>query len=301
MSRSSRGFALILVIWALVLLASLATGFAFAIRHEIRVAGDLASLARAEATATAALHATVRLLGAAEPDERWQAEAGLRDIPWPDAAIGVRVRSESGRIDINRAPHELLLGLVAQFHPLETAEALVDALVDWRDADDEPGPAGAEREAYLRAGYAYGPANAPFNSVNELSRVLGFDGQIRDALRPYLTVHSRRPRINLLGADLVVLSSVPGVDPATASSLIAQRERVLAEGGRMDLALLRNGRQYLESRPNDRLLSIDIDVRLDDGFRRRERAVVQLNRAQGYTLLAREVLPAALESEDARP
>jgi hypothetical protein len=57
----------------------------------------------------------------------------------------------------------------------------------------------------------------------------------------------------------------------------------------------------LESRPNDRLLSIDIDVRLDDGFRRREHAVIQLNRTRGYTLLARETLPTQLARGDARP
>ena len=51
MRRGAGGFALILVIWALVLLTSLATGFALAIRHEIRVAGDMASIAQAEATA----------------------------------------------------------------------------------------------------------------------------------------------------------------------------------------------------------------------------------------------------------
>ena len=58
MKQRAGGFALILVIWALVLLTSLATGFALAIRHEIRVSGDMASIAQAEATATAALHAT---------------------------------------------------------------------------------------------------------------------------------------------------------------------------------------------------------------------------------------------------
>jgi len=295
------GFALILVIWAIVLLASLAAGFAFAVRHEIRVAGDMASVARAEAAASAALHTAALLLGRADPEERWQADTRLRSMPWPDAVIGVRVQSESGRIDINRAPRALLLGLFAQFFPPGRADALVDALIDWRDDDDEPEPAGAEREAYEQAGYSYGPANAPFNSVNELSRVLGFDGQIRDTLRPYLTVHSRRPRINVLGADLIVLLSVPGVDRDIAATLVAQRDRILTEGGRMDFTALRSGRQYLESRPNDRLLSIDIDVRLDSGFRRREHAVIQLNRTRGYTLLARETLPTRLTPGDTAP
>ncbi len=301
MNWRRRGFALVLVIWALVLLSSLAAGFAFAVRHEIRVAGDMASIARAEAAATAALHATALALGNAEPDERWQADGRVREVPWPDATIGVRVQSESGRIDINRAPRELLVGLFSQLLPAGAAESLADALIDWRDSDDEAEPNGAERDAYARAGYRYGPANAAFNSVKELTRVLGFDQRTVETLSPYLTVYARRPRINVLGADLLVLLSVPGVDQDMAATLIAQRERVLAEGGRMDFTALRSGRRYLESRPNDRLLSIDIDVRLDDGLRRRERAVIQLNRSRGYILLARETKPAEQAPEDARP
>jgi general secretion pathway protein K len=212
MNRRSRGFALILVIWALVLLTSLATGFALAIRHEIRVAGDLASIAQAEATATAALHATAFMVSLKEPTQRWQADKRLRKLPWPDADIGVRVQSESGKINVNLAPRELFNGLFTQFMSPARAEALTDALLDWRDGDDEPEPSGAEQEDYSRAGYAYGPANASFNSVNELRRVLGFDYPTVELLKPYLTVHSKRPRINVLGADAVALMAIPGVD-----------------------------------------------------------------------------------------
>ena len=299
MIRRNHGFALILVIWSLVLLASLATGFAFAVRHEIRVAGDMASTARAEAAATAALHVTALALGTGARDDRWRADAQAHRIPWPDATISVRVRSEGGRIDINRAPRELLVGLFAQFFAASTAESLADALIDWRDSDDEPGPAGAEREGYSRAGYVYGPANTAFNSVGELRRVLGFDNRIVETLRPHLTVYSRRPRINLMSADLVALRSVPGIDADTAATLITERDRVLAQDGRMDWSAFREGRRYLEMRANDNVLSLDIDVQLDDGLRRREHAVIQLNRTRLFVLLARETRAVGMKSDGA--
>ena len=300
MRRGAGGFALILVIWALVLLTSLATGFALAIRHEIRAAGDLASIAQAEATTSATLHAAAFMLSLAEPTDRWKADKQWRKLPWPDADIGVRVQSESGKIDINLAPRELLAGLFTQFMSPARSEALTDALLDWRDGDDDPEPSGAEQKAYSRAGYTYGPANASFNSVNELGRVLGFDYPTVELLKPYLTVHSKRPRINVLGADAVVLMATPGIDREIATMLLAQRDRVLAEGGRMDFAELRNGWRYLESRANDRLLSVDIDVLLPNGFRRREHAVIRLHRTRGYNLLARETLPATPAPEDRR-
>ena len=99
MRRRADGFALILVIWALVLLATVATGFAAAVRHETRSAGDLASLARAEAIAAAAVRHAALALASTDPDFRWQADAQLREIPWPDARVEVRVRSENARIE----------------------------------------------------------------------------------------------------------------------------------------------------------------------------------------------------------
>jgi general secretion pathway protein K len=261
----------------------------------------MAATARAEAAATAALHAAALALSVADRDVRWEADARPHLIPWPDATVSVKVSPESGRIDLNRAPRELLVGLFEQYVPMATAEALADAVVDWRDADDDPQPAGAEADDYARARYGYAPANGVFNTVGELRRVLGFDTRLVERLSPYLTVYSGRPRINLMSADLVALLSVPDIDADTAAALMAQRERVLLDGGRMDLSEFPEGRKYLEARPNDTVLSIDIDVRLDDGLRRRERAVIRLNRARLYTLLARETRATGLQPAAAQP
>ena len=292
MNGRNRGFALILVIWSLVLLASLATGFSHAVRHETRVAADMSAIARAEATATAALNTTVLALGSSDREARWQADGRTHLIPWPGATVTVRVQSESGRIDINRSPPELLAGLFSQLLTGSDPEALADAVIDWRDKDDIPGPAGAEKEAYSQAGYAYEPSNGAFYSVNELSQVMGFDSAMVETVKPYLTVHSGQPRINAASADLVVLAAIPEVDRATAQAFIEQRESVLAGDGELDYSLLRNGRRYLDTRRGNRLFALDIEVSLVDGLKRRERALVRLDRRQGYSLLARETRPA---------
>lgn len=301
MNPRNRGFALILVIWSLVLLASLATGFSHAVRHETRVATDMSAIARAEAAATAALHTAVLALASSDREARWQADSKAHAIPWPTATITVRVQSESGRIDINRSPPELLVGLFSQLIPDSDPEALADALIDWRDKDDIPGPTGAEEEDYLKAGYTYGPSNGPFYSVNELSQVMGFDSKIMELIKPYLTVHSRQPRINAASADLVVLAAVPEIDQATAQAFIEQREKALADGGELDYTLLRNARRYLDTRRGNKLFALDTEVRLNDGLKRREHAVIQLNRRRGFTLLARETLPVSEAPEAVRP
>jgi general secretion pathway protein K len=292
-----RGFALILVIWSLVLLASLATGFSHAVRQETRVASDLSAIAHAEAAATGALHTAVLALSTASREDRWQTDNQPHAIPWPGASVTVRVRSESGRIDINRAPPELLAGLFSQLFPDSDSASLADALIDWRDKDERPGAAGAEQEAYSQAGYAYGPSNSAFYSVNELSQVIGFNSTMVETAKPYLTVHSRQPRINAISADLVVLTAVPEVDQASAQAFIEQRENALAGDGDLDYSLLSKGRRYLDTRRDNRLYALDLEVRLNDGLMRHEHAVVRLDRRQGYTLLARETRPISKTAE----
>ena len=299
MKPRDRGFALILVIWSLVLLSSLAGGFAYAVRHEARVAADMESIARAEAAAVAGLHTAVLALTSSDPTDRWQADARVREVAWPGAVIKVRVRSESGRIDLNRSPPELLAGLFAQLFPDRNPEALAAAVIDWRNSDDRPGPARAEQADHVHAGQAYTPKNRPFDTVSELSQVIGFDSAMVDRASAHLTVDSHQPRINVESADLLVLAAIPGVNPDDAETFVAHRERVLAEGGTLDHTPLRKGMRYLDKRPGGRFLSIDVTVHLAEGLLRRERAVIRLDRGRGYRLLARETHPVGLATDGA--
>jgi type II secretory pathway component PulK len=57
-------------------------------------------------------------------------------------------------------------------------QELVDALIDWRDPDDTPGELGAEQEFYQSLQVPYRCKNAPFETVEELLMVRGFDGRI---------------------------------------------------------------------------------------------------------------------------
>lgn len=298
MKRQPRGFALMLVIWSLVMLASLATGFAYAVRHETRYAGDLAAIARAEAASEAALRIAILALASSDQDSRWQADGRKHDIPWPEASVTVRVHSESGRIDLNRAPSELLIGLLQQILPDADAETLVDAIIDWRDTNDQPRADGAERTDYIRAGYSYGPTNRPFNSVHELSQVMGFDRDAVEALVPYLTVYSRRGRVDAASAEPTVLAAIPGISRADAEAFAAYRDDTLAADEEVNYKELGNGGRFLDTRGNHYVFSLDSDISLADGTTLREHSVVEIRPGRHYKVLARELLPAAKITED---
>lgn len=297
MPARNRGFALILVIWALMILLGLSTGFAMAVRHETAVATDTLRQAESDAIATAARHLAVLEMNRRDPDARWLPDGRWRELQWSNAKITVRLRSESGRIDINRAPRVVLLGLLEQLAPTGDPEALADTLIDWRDRDDRPSPSGAEEAAYRAAGLGYGPANRPFISINELGRVLGFDDRLIDALRPYLTVHSRRPRINAMSAEATVLAALPGIDISTAEQFAQQRNAAYDGGENPSLAMLKEGRRFVEMQLDTRVVAIDIIVTLPDTTPHIEQVVMALARDGGYRLLARETRPSTNNQE----
>ena len=97
------------------------------------------------------------------------------------ADVAVEFRSESGRIDLNFAPKQLLVGLFTVLGTRrEDAEGFADRILAWRT----PATAGtAESEAFLYriAGKNYDPRRGPFQHVNELGLVVGLPTDLVDS------------------------------------------------------------------------------------------------------------------------
>ena len=105
---------------------------------------------------------------------------------------------------------------------------MLAAILDWRDADDLKRPNGAEEPDYRAAGKTYKPANAPFDSVGELQRVLGVTPALVARIADSLTVYSRQPGINPATASRDVLLAIPNVTPEAVDAYIALRDDALA-------------------------------------------------------------------------
>lgn len=250
-----RGFALALVLWVMVLLSAVGVSLGYAVRVETATGTELSERVRGEALAAAGIRRALLGLITADAEQPWEADGRVYQIPWPDANLRVSMRAESGKIDLNHAPAPLLTGLFELLLPEADAPALAAALIDWRDRDDRRTAEGAEGAEYRAAG-RWGPANAPLGSVAELGQVLGFDAEAVAAVAPYVTVFSRRPRVNPLVADGVVLAAVPGIGADAAARFVAEREALAAVGEAPDLGLLIGGSRYLDSRSASRVVSI---------------------------------------------
>jgi general secretion pathway protein K len=227
---AQQGIALVIALWITILLTVIASSFAFSMRSEALAARNAISLAQARAIADGAVErAAFELMRPRIPDA-WAVDGQVHAWQDGDIAIVVTAVDESAKIDLNMAPDTLLKSALINVGGLEddAAARVLDAIGDWRDPDDFRRPNGAEEADYRAAGLKYGPANAQFETVGELGRVLGVTPELYARIAPLFTVYSRQPGVNPATAERLVLLALPNATPETVDSFIEQRTAALA-------------------------------------------------------------------------
>ncbi|RMH82989.1 general secretion pathway protein GspK [Pseudomonas sp. AOB-7] len=228
-ARACTGVALVGVLWLLALLALIGLNVSASSRIELQLTANLKQAAAARHAADAGINWAIWSLlqtGTAG----WLADGSEREFELDGMTIRIALFDEQGKIDLNEAGPELLLGLLLAVEVEEDrALALSEAIQDWRDEDDERRPKGAEADDYLALGLK-GPGNRPFERLAELRRVLGMNDELYDRLAPTLTLLSNKAEVNPLLAPPQVLRALPGLSEDRIEQYVAERRRNYAEG-----------------------------------------------------------------------
>ena len=297
MRRSQQGVALVLVMWVAVLLAVIASSFIVERHSEQLVIHNSISMARAEAIADAGVQRAVwELYRTDNAPEAWKRDGTVQSWSFDGVPVKVEIRDESAKIDINTASDALLLGLFVSIGMAdEDAAKVVDAILDWRDADSFKRPNGAEEPEYAAAGLSYKPANAPFQAIEELQLVLGLRPDIYRRIAPMITVYSRQNGVNPQLASRDVLLAIPGVTVDAVDQYIALREAARSQN--QPLPPFPEAGAYTAS--YTMVASVRSEARLDDGtvFAREAVALLRPTPRRVVTYLAwRESTAAPLEA-----
>jgi len=277
-SRPRNGTVLIVVMWIVLVLAGLVLVFARAMRVELIASANHLAQLQAETVARAGLQYVLSQVDGTDgsplavPDTGYEAVQVGEGFFWvlnpsldDDSTHLFGARDEASRINLNAATEDILLKL-----PSMTTE-LAASIVDWRDADDDVSPGGAENEHYLLLSDAYYCKNAPLESVDEVllvkdaSPVLlpGEDANLNGVLDPnendgadvdppddrdgrlargllhYCTVYSREPNRSTSGEARV------NVNEANGQQLAALLRRVLDQDRLPQvMALVQSGRPF---------------------------------------------------------
>lgn len=231
--RRQRGIALVLALWITILLTAIASSFAFSMRSEALAARNAVSAVQAQAAADGAVERMAFELQRPRNVtlDAWNGDGRVRKWQDQDAQITAVATDESAKIDLNNASQPLLTGLLQSVGGLnpDDAQAVLDAIFDWRDPDDLRRPNGAEEPEYRAAGRKYRPANGPFEAVGELRLVLGVTSALYDRIAPALTVFSRQAGINPSTASREVLLALPNTSPEVVDAFITQRQEALEQ------------------------------------------------------------------------
>jgi general secretion pathway protein K len=241
-AKTSKGAALISVLWTIAVLASIAAATTLDSRTDVRLSRNLIEHAQVRQA-----HASGLRLGVANIVQRSRSKvapgAPLRqEYTFAWHKLSVTVKNEAGRIDINKAPRELILGLVMQFVVEDRAQRITDAVMDWRDSDEDRRVSGAEAGDYYSSGLNYGPANANFLSVGDLRFVLDVDEDLFQSMQAATTVYSDQAGIFPTAASTEVLQAAGGI--INSASGYSRGRSQAVSGLRRKLIALRPGNVY---------------------------------------------------------
>lgn len=220
--RDEAGVVLVVVLLFALLLASTVATFVSRATVDTMIARNRESAAQAEAIARGGVRlATVLLLedklhngspGKLDSGDDLWAQLSDVDIPIDDnSTLRLRIQDAGDKLNLNatfqfdkdgqadptaRPYLEAILEKVIDELPISPADrALYDPnelagnLIDYVDKDNLRLDGGYEDDVYQQRDPPQRAANRPLLSVDELCKVEGFDQQLVDALRPYVTVY----------------------------------------------------------------------------------------------------------------
>ncbi|HEY1506418.1 MAG TPA: hypothetical protein VGF92_19085 [Stellaceae bacterium] len=213
-----RGFALLLVIWVLALLALLAAGVAADTSSETVITRSHLDIASARDAADSGV--SLAILGLLDPDPTKHLPADGRETSFRfgNRTVAVSIADESGKIDLNSAPSELIAGLADELGmEASDRDALLAGIAARRETFTKlvGNPALFSSPLFSSIGGADpgGLGTQPFADTSEIESLPGLPRGAAARLLPYLTVYSQRPTINPLTAPREALLAVPGISP----------------------------------------------------------------------------------------
>src|SRR5712691_285286 len=102
-SRRSGGFALIIVLWTLVLIGFIVAHLTASGRTEIRISSNLVANSVAQAAADGAIFEAIFNLSDPRPDQRWPLDGSARQLEIGNSQVMVRLEDEASWINPSSA------------------------------------------------------------------------------------------------------------------------------------------------------------------------------------------------------
>jgi general secretion pathway protein K len=276
--RSEPGIALVIVMISITVLTILAAGFAYSMKVETKLARNANSEAELEWLGRSGVEYARWVLANSlannmQPydslDQPWATGSGVlgptnnpiaevqNPITLGNGSVSWKITDLESKFNIN-SPEPLLQQILPQALTLMgvspgEATPIVNSILDWIDADDQPHVEGAESEYYQTLNPPYMAKNGPIDDISELLLIKGvtpeiYYGAAATNFQPNYFSRQRNPfnqddnavpviavgltnlftplsdgKVNVNTASAEVLQLIPGVDALIANAIVGGR------------------------------------------------------------------------------
>lgn len=243
---------MVAVIWLLALLGGLVTAMSLYATDTLSVIAVSGDRPRADAAIEAGLAQAVARLLATKDD----APPGAGTVTAGDATVRFSWVGETARIDVNRAPAELLAGLFTRLGaPADAAAGYAGLIVALRgepavarQADGTARPPGYDPNEETKAGImallesgrpkpGEADRHTPILDTLQLGSVPGLPADLMVRAGPYLTTFSGVPEIDPRWAAPLVIEALPGMTRERVRTVLDLRTRPGVDPAALDDAL----------------------------------------------------------------
>jgi general secretion pathway protein K len=208
-------------------------------------------------------------------------------------AVRTHLSDEGGRIDIGKAPVEVLAALFRSVGAsVRDADAIALAIASLRNPTDAA--AGAADRPQAPAGPPGAPvkkANAelPFTDIRQLALIPGISPEWVTAITPLATVYGNET-VNPLSAPAQVIAALPGIDPSRVQAFVQMRNNFPADVSQF-ASMLGTDKKYLALKKPS-AVSVHLTATLVNGFAQAARAIIvpMPESAQPYRILVWDLL-----------
>jgi general secretion pathway protein K len=261
---------LVTVLWSIALLSALAMAASVTFRGFAGATAVERDRLQADALLTAGLEAAVGTIDT------------LGDTPLVDVGttitlgggvVRLRLNDEGGRIDIGKAPIELIAALLRSVGAPDAAASVI-----------------ARRIVGRRPAIVTAVTGGPFTDIRQLQSIPGIMPDWIAAMAPLTTVFGGQT-VNPLTAPPGVIAALPGIDSGQVETFIKSRRSSPSDADRL-LLLVGPAAQYLTVK-SQRVAAVDVTAQVASGYVAAAHAVIVAlpQDSQPYRVLVWTPLP----------
>jgi general secretion pathway protein K len=261
------GMILVTVLWSIALLSALAMAASVTFRGFAGVMAVERDRVQGDALLSAGLETAAGIIDTLGDAPLLDSEA---KVDLATGSVRSRLSDEGGRIDIGKAPAEVIAALLRSVGASESAaNDVARRIVERRNPGNAARPNNEPRPTIGATGAP--PMEQQFSDLRQLQLVPGMRPEWVAAIAPLATVFGGET-INPLTAPPGVIAALPGVAKGQADAFVKARRSSPADVERL-VRLVEPARRYLAVKPV-RVASVELTAELANGYAVAARSVI---------------------------